>query len=307
MPRHLVLRQDPGRGGPRGGGETPGQRRLEARARRGAGLGLARERRRDARGVGRVEQQVAARPRGADRSRGLALTVPRAFHDERVGDDDPLETQVAAEPLPENRTREGRRRAGRIERGIGDVRRHHAGHARPDRPAVRLPVRLEHLPGRADHRQLGVRIGGRAPVPGEVLGAGHHSRRLAGVDPPGPRPADRIGVRAEGAGLHDGIRAFHVEIHHRRERPGQADVPGLGCRDRCGGDDGVRAEGAEGEGGRERGQPRHLLSHSPLDVGRDQQRVPGRGRELTGERAQGLALAAEDDEATDPEVERQQC
>ncbi len=196
--------------------------------------------------------------------------------------------------------------AGGIERGIGDVRRHHRRDAAVRRHAERHQVGGREALAALVHRgQRDVGVRGGAPVPGIVLRAGERAGALAALDPVAHQRGDAVGIVAERAGLDDRILRQHVEVGHRREDPVDPDRPRLlgGHRPGPPGDVGIVQRG-ERERRRKLGEPLDLLPRAALEVRRDQQRPLGAAQQVRREAADALGIAAEGDEAADAQVER---
>ena len=122
--------------------------------------------------------------------------VLHAAHDERVGDDEPLEAEFLAQQSVHDGARAGGGGAGGVEGGVGDVGGHDAGHAGVDGGDEGGEVDLQLLARGVHHREDGVRVGDGAAMAGEVLGAGQHPFPLDGIDALGHRGADGVGVGA---------------------------------------------------------------------------------------------------------------
>ncbi len=141
--------------------------------------------------VARREEHVAPRLDGLDGGLERVGARGEARRGGRVAHQEPLELELLAERPLEDLARARGRDAARVERRIGDVRRHDRRHAGVDRPAKGHDVALHELRARRrHHRQLEMRVGGRAAVSREVLRRGEHPFRLTGVDPLGGELGD---------------------------------------------------------------------------------------------------------------------
>ena len=142
-------------------------------------------------------------------------------------------------------------------------------------------------------------------MPRKMLDAGERARVLAAFDPGAHQAGDPIGVRTEGAGLHDGVVGQDVEVPDRREHPVDPHRARLLRRHRAGpADHGGVFQRRERERRRKLGEPRHLLAGAALEIGGDEQGTAGPAEQVGGETADRLDRAAEHDESTDPQVER---
>ena len=165
----------------------------------------------DDRGVHPLDRllvQVVAEPErvraGDQRADGCFLdAVGRADggHLERVGDDQAVEAELAAQQPGQDRLAEASpaRRPGRARPD---------GRASPpdacgDRGAERQQRRVEVA---LDHRELAVRVGGGVAVAGEVLRAGRHALALRAGDERSDVTRDELGIGAEAAHADDGVQ-----------------------------------------------------------------------------------------------------
>ena len=145
-----------------------------------------------------------------------------------------------------------------------------------------------------------MRVDLRPSMPGKVLGAGERAGVLAALDPAPHEGGDPIRIRAEGAGLDDGVLRQHIEIGDRGENPIDADGPRLLRGDGAGPAHhrGILQRGERRRRG-EFGEPFDLLASSALEVRGDEQRPAGPAEQVGGEPADCLHRPTKDDEPTD--------
>ncbi len=177
--------------------------------------------------VRRHQQQVVAGLEGPHR-RLARRPLHRRRHVHRVADHDALEAEIAAQHVGQHLVREGRRHA-RVDRPDVEVAGHHQPRAGVDAGRERAQVHVvEPLAGLLEHRQLGVRVGGRAPVPREVLERRRDARALQPAHGR-RRPARRRGRRRRRT---TGSRSPRRRCPARR-RPGRSRRSRRGRRARC--------------------------------------------------------------------------
>ena len=134
--------------------------------------------------LARHEEHVGPRFERADGGLAVPVAIGDRGHVQRVGEQDAVEAEVAAQHL---RHEIGRQRRGRRpraqDRGRGDVGRHHGINAFVDRPAE--GDEFEAVEPRAvagDHRERDVGVGAGVPVTREVLGRREKPRAARAAD-----------------------------------------------------------------------------------------------------------------------------
>ena len=254
--------------------------------------------------------QVVAEPErvraGDQRADGRFLdAVGRADggHLERVGDDQTVEAELAAQQSGQDRLAEARRRVVQV--GHEQMAGHHGLNARGDRGAERQQRRVEVA---LDHRELAVRVGSRVPVAGEVLRAGRHALALRAGDERSDVTRDELGVGAEAAHADDGVQGIRVGVRDRGEV--QVDARrGQLARDRACDRLGQRhvVDGAEREVAGVRAavlglEPRHVAA---LLVDRDQELGPlgAKGARQLGELSRIADVVGEEGDPAQPPLE----
>ena len=194
------------------------------------------------------------------------------LHLERVGDDQPVEAELAAQQAREDRPADRRRRV--VEPGHEQVARHHRLDAGVDRGAEGQERGGEVA---ADRRQLAVRVGGRVAVTGKVLRARGDALALRAGDEGRHVARDELGVGAEAAHADDRVARVRVRVRDRRQvqvHAGARELAGDRARDLLRQRhvvDGAEREVAGVRAAVLRLEPRHV---SALLVDRDQELGP---------------------------------
>ena len=254
--------------------------------------------------------QVVAEPEriraGNQRANGRFLdAVGRADggHLERVGDDQPVEAELAAQQSGQDRLAEARRRVVQV--GHEQMAGHHGLNACGDRGAERQQRRVEVA---LDHRELAVRVGSRVAVSGEVLRAGRHALALRAGDERSDVTRDELWVGAEAAHADDGVQGIGVGVRDRGEIQVDARRGQLAC-DRACDRLGQRhvVDGAERKVAGVRAavlglEPRHV---SALLVDRDQELGPlgAKGARQLGELPRIADVVGEEGDPAEPPLE----
>ena len=166
----------------------------------------------------------------------------------------------------------------RIDRGKGDVGRHHACHAGSDsRDERALVLGGECCPVGVDRGDRHVRVGCSSAVARIVFGAGQRTRVLASLDPTTNAARNRDRIRAEGAGLDDGIGRKRVQIRYRRKDPVDPDRTRGRSSDGAGPPNHVGLiQPAQCSRRRHFRKTSDLLTRPPLEIGADEERSPAR-------------------------------
>ena len=153
-----------------------------------------------------AQQHVDAGQDREDHNPVVAVLVTDALHPQRVGDDHPVEAELAAQDAGHDRVRQGRGVAGRVELGHHQVTRHDRADARLDRVPERRSIDvLPLLPGVGDDGDAGVAVHTGVAVARKVLGGGQDAGvALVSLD------------LSRGEGPHEaGFRAVRPYADHR--------------------------------------------------------------------------------------------
>ena len=141
------------------------------------------------------------------------------LHLERIGEDDAVEAELAAQQPAQHR---------RVDRGGQRADADVCGHDRRDSGGDRRAEGRQAVLDVADERrQLEMRVLGRRAVTRKVLRAGRDPPRLKAAHVGGDMAGDELGVVAERAGADHGVRR-NVHIGDRSEVPVHADRRELG-------------------------------------------------------------------------------
>ena len=133
------------------------------------------------------------------------------LHLERVGEDQPVEAELAAQEAGEDRPADRRGRV--VERGHEQVARHHRLDTGLDRGAEGQQRGGEVV---ADRRQLAVRVDGGVAVAGKVLGARGDTLALRARDEGRHVARHELGVGPEAAHSDHGVARIRVRVRDRR-------------------------------------------------------------------------------------------
>lgn len=137
-------------------------------------------------------------------------------------------------------------------------------------------------------------------VPREMLDGRERSAGTGPVDPGGHQLRDPVGGRSERTSLHDRVGRFEIEIGHRRQHPVDPDRAGGPSGDQSGLADGPEVvQGRERGGRRQLGQALDLLTRTPLEIRRNQQRTTGQPGHPVDQRKHLRRCTSENDETTD--------
>ncbi len=159
-----------------------------------------------------MQDDIAAA--GGNIRRAFAECALQRVHRGIVGDQQPFETDMAANDLLDHLAR-GRRRPLGIDCGIDDV----AGHRHElvlKGDEGREVMRLQLCPAGMHDRQLMMGIGHAAPMARHML---HHRQHATGLQPLGRRPphvGDDGGVEGIGAVADDIAATLHRHVQHRQ-------------------------------------------------------------------------------------------
>ena len=174
--------------------------------------------------VGRVEQTIASRIHGTNHRVGLTASK-YPLHYQGIGDDEPGELKLVTQEIGEDLARQRCRGATGIEPTKRNVCGHDRRYSAFDRAAKWNQVRLlDDVRGFFHTRQLLVRIGGGAPVPGKMFRACEHAFRLTRIDPGSRILTDLLRIAAEGTRSDDRVVRLDIEVAVWRVDPVDAQL-----------------------------------------------------------------------------------